>query len=143
MCGWFLRKHRQRRDTLLTADVSQPGESSRKDAPEVAASVLEEGPSAGDHFQLPVIDVDSVDVAEGYSELAPNPALPIDPARSDTTTLATPDLPTPVVEDAPSIVADREPTPSGHVAGSTLHGTPSIPVALLSEQLNGPVSFNS
>ena len=103
-------------NVLLTTNISQLGESSsREGVSRVEAPVLGEGPSGSVHLQPSALDVGSMNATEAHSDMG---------------------LPTPISEDTPLVVADREPTPR--------HGILPLPATFISvtERLDATVPLN-
>ena len=122
-------------NVLLTANVSQPGESSKATVSGVAAPVLEDGPSAGNRLLLPALDPGALSPVEVCSDDAIRAHIPVGPTI--------PGLSMPDVHDAPSITAHHEPGPSRCGLGPTIHNTTSLPVTLatVTKHVDASVSF--
>ena len=102
-------------NVLLTTNIFQPGESSREGVSRIEAPVLGEGPSGSVHLQPSALDVGSMNAAEAHSDMG---------------------LATPISEDIPLVVADREPTPR--------YGILPLPATsiLVTERLDATVPLN-
>ena len=64
-------------DGLLTANISQPGESLREDMPRAGSSVLGEGPSTGNRLRLADLSVGFTNTAEAHSGVTIVDTIPV------------------------------------------------------------------
>lgn len=129
-------------DVSLTANVSQPGESSREGTSKVGTSVFGKDHLADVRLQSANFSVGFTNTAEVHSGVTITGAFPAGPAhfvKADANTLVIPGQPTLLAQDTPPFVV----IPSQDISSSMLYGTPSLSAtsSVAVGCLDVPISF--